>query len=63
MSPIDKKAELNEIFDLMEGKNHEKVKRIAEILGVKVNTVRIWMSKAKQPIPTHKLELLKMLVK
>ena len=36
-----------------------KAKDVAEILGVKVNTVRIWRTLRGKVIPDNKLELLK----
>ena len=61
MTPQERQAEFNRLFDALPGKkNIDRLKRVADILFCKVNTVRIWRMKSPpRVIPEAKLMILK----
>lgn len=63
MKNNDIRAEFLELFEKIEGTNLQKLRTIAELLSVEINTVRIWKSNARKEIPVHKLALLKVILK
>jgi lipopolysaccharide biosynthesis glycosyltransferase len=56
-------SEFLELFDKLEGTNIQKLRTIAQMLNVEINTVRIWKSNARKQIPIQKLALLKLMIK
>lgn len=56
---LRRKAEFDQLFDSMPGKNIERLRRIADILCVKENSVRIWrMKRPTRVIPDSKLRII-----
>jgi hypothetical protein len=49
------------LFNKIEGTNIQKLRAVSILLDVKINTVRIWKSRAIKQIPVDKLELLKLI--
>ena len=59
MTPEQRKAEFDKLFDSLPGKNVERIRAVADVLFCRENTVRIW--RMKQPtrvIPESKLKML-----
>lgn len=45
-----RKAEFNRLFESIPGRNKFRVKLVAEILGYKPNTVRVWRMKNQKQV-------------
>lgn len=59
MNDEERKAAFNQLFDSMEGRNMDKVRRISEFLCCTPNTVRIWrLKETPRVIPEAKLKML-----
>jgi hypothetical protein len=55
-----RKAEFDKLFDSLPGKNIEKIRRIADILYCRENSVRIYrLKKPTRVIPDGKLKILR----
>jgi hypothetical protein len=55
-----RKAEFDKLFDSLPGKNVEKIRRIADILCCRENSVRIYrLKKPTRVIPDSKLKILR----
>lgn len=64
MTPSERQAEFNKLFDALPGRNVDKLKRVSEALFCKTNTVRIWrMKKPPRVIPESKLKILQRSIK
>ena len=60
MTPEQRTAEFNALFESLPGKNTERLRLVAEAVVCKVNTVRIWRLKdTHRVIPESKLTLLR----
>lgn len=56
----ERRQEFNRIFDSLPGKNVEKIRLVASIIGVKENTVRIYRTSThSRTIPEFKLSVLR----
>jgi hypothetical protein len=59
MTPDQRKQEFDRLFEAIPGKNVERIRRVAEVLYCKENTVRIWrMKRPPRMIPEAKLRIL-----
>lgn len=59
MTPIQRTAEFNRLFESLPGKNVERIARVCDVLYCQPNTVRIWrMKKPPRVIPEAKLRIL-----
>jgi hypothetical protein len=59
MTPAERKAAFDKLFDSLPGKNVEKIRAVADTLYCRENTVRIWrMQKPTRVIPESKLKML-----
>jgi len=55
-----RKAEFDQLFDSLTGKNVEKIRRMADVLCCRENTIRIYrLKKPTRVIPESKLRILK----
>lgn len=59
MTPDQRKTEFDKLFDSLPGKNVEKIRRIADVLCCRENTIRIYrLRKTTRVIPEGKLRIL-----
>lgn len=59
MAPDQRKIEFDKLFDSLPGKNVEKIRRIADVLCCRENTIRIYrLKKPTRVIPESKLRIL-----
>ena len=59
MTPKERQAEFNRLFESIPGKNTERITRVCEILFCKPNSVRIYRMKTPpRVIPEAKLKIL-----
>lgn len=59
MAPDQRKIEFDKLFDSLPGKNVEKIRRIADVLCCRENTIRIYrLKKTTRVIPESKLRIL-----
>ena len=59
MTPNERQAEFNRLFDALPGKNIEKIRRVCAILHLQENTVRLYrMTKPSRYIPERSLRIL-----
>lgn len=59
MTPQDRKAEFDRLYESIPGRNVDRIKRVCEILFCKPNSVRIWrMAKPPRVIPEAKIKIL-----
>ena len=59
MTPDQRKTEFDKLFDSLPGKNVEKIRRIADVLCCRENTIRIYrLKKTTRVIPEGKLRIL-----
>lgn len=59
MTPEQRTAEFNRLFDALPGKNIDRIRRVCDVLYCQPNTVRIWrMKKPPRVIPEAKLKIL-----
>lgn len=59
MTPAERQAEFNRLFESIPGKNTDRIKRVCEILFCQPNSVRIYrMKKPPRVIPEAKLKIL-----
>lgn len=64
MTPTERKAEFDRLFESLPGRNIERLRRVADALFCKENTVRIWRMKAPpRVIPEAKLKILQRALK
>ena len=59
MTPTERKAAFDKLFDSLPGKNVERIRRMADVLCCRENTIRIY--RLKNPtriIPESKLRIL-----
>lgn len=60
MTPTERQAEFNALFDALPGKNIEKIRRVCAILHLKENSVRLYrMKKPSRFIPERSLKILR----
>ena len=60
MTPTERQAEFNQLFDALPGKNIEKIRKVCAILHLRENTVRLYrMSKPSRYIPERSLKILR----
>jgi hypothetical protein len=59
MTPDQRKTDFDKLFDSLPGKNVEKIRRIADVLCCRENTIRIYrLKKTTRVIPEGKLRIL-----
>jgi hypothetical protein len=59
MTSEERKAAFDKLFDSLPGKNVEKIRRIADVLCCRENTIRIYrLKKPTRVIPESKLRIL-----
>lgn len=59
MTPEQRKAEFDRLYESIPGKNTDRIKRVCDVLFCKPNSVRIWrMAKPPRVIPEAKLRIL-----
>lgn len=60
MTPEERQAEFNALFDALPGKNIEKIRRVCGILHLRENTVRLYRMKTpSRYIPERSLRILR----
>lgn len=60
MTPAQRQAEFNALFDALPGKNIEKIRKVCSILFCKPNSVRLYRMKTpSRYIPEAKINILK----
>lgn len=59
MTPQERKAAFDRLYESIPGKNMDRIQRVCEILFCKPNSVRIWrMTKPPRVIPEAKIRIL-----
>lgn len=60
MTPTERQAEFNALFDALPGKNIEKIRRVCAILHLQENTVRLYRTKPPaRTVPERSLRILR----
>jgi hypothetical protein len=60
MTPTERQAEFNRLFDALPGKNIDKIRKVCAILHLRENTVRLYrMTKPSRYIPERSLRILR----
>lgn len=60
MTPTERQAEFNRLFDALPGKNIDKIRKVCAILHLQENTVRLYrMTKPSRYIPERSLKILR----
>jgi hypothetical protein len=60
MTPEQRQAEFNALFDALPGKNIEKIRKVCAVLHLQENTVRLYrMAKPSRFIPERSLKILR----
>lgn len=60
MTPQERQAEFNALFDALPGKNIEKIRRVCAVLHLQENTVRLYrMATPSRYIPERSLKILR----
>lgn len=60
MTPQERQAEFNRLFDALPGKNIEKIRAVCAILHLQENTIRLYrLKKPARTIPERSLHILR----
>ena len=60
MTPTERQAEFNRLFDALPGKNIEKIRKVCAILHLQENTIRLYrLKKPARYIPERSLKILR----
>jgi len=59
MTPDQRRAEFDRVFEALPGRNIDRIRQVCEVLYCQPNTVRIWrMKRSPRIIPEAKLRML-----